>query len=61
MRLLERYFNYSFQGFDLYYYLFVDRSKRFKVDYLEYGTNTRKTVVAEGVSIEEREKSLMKK
>jgi hypothetical protein len=61
MRLLERYFNYSFQGFDLYYYLFVDRSRGFKVDYLEYGTNTRKTVMAEGVSIGEREKSLFKK
>jgi C-terminal processing protease CtpA/Prc len=38
----------------------VDRRKRFKFDYLEYGMDSRKTVVAEGVSIEERERSLMK-
>ncbi|MEL7424811.1 MAG: S41 family peptidase [Bacteroidota bacterium] len=31
-RLIERYFNTSFYGFDLYYFLHIDRSERFEVE-----------------------------
>ncbi len=58
-KLLERYFNYAFQGFDLYYYLFADRSTNFKIDFLTYGTNIKKTVTVKGISVEERQKILL--
>lgn len=61
LRLLERYYNYTFQGFDLYYYLFVDRSVNFKIDLLTYGTNIRKSVTVKGITIEERQKLLLSK
>lgn len=60
-RLMERYFNYIFQGFDLYYHLFVDRSKTFKIDYLDHKTRKRTTVIVEGLSIEERQKIALRK
>lgn len=60
-RLMERYFNYTFQGFDLYYHLFVDRSKTFKIDYLDHKTRKRTTVIVEGLSIEERQKIALRK
>jgi hypothetical protein len=61
IRLMERYFNNLFQGFDLYYHLYVDRSDVFMIEYIEYGTNKRKTVSIKGMTIDERQKLLTKK
>lgn len=61
LRLMERYFFYQFHGFDLYYHLHVDRSDVFKIEYVEFGTNKRKTVTVKGISIDERQKILLKK
>jgi hypothetical protein len=61
LRLMERYFFNQFHGFDLYYHLHVDRGNVFKIEYIEYGTNRKKTVTVKGVSIEERQKILLKK
>jgi hypothetical protein len=60
-RLMERYFYYLFQGFDLYYHLYVDRSDVFIIEYIEYGTNRIKTVTIKGMTIDERQKLLTKK
>lgn len=59
IKLLERYYFYAFQGFDLYYYLFADRSNIFKIDYSTFGTNLRKTVTVKGISSEERKDILL--
>lgn len=61
LRLMERYFNFPFQGFDLYYYLHVDRSEDFTVEYIEYGTKKKKSVSLKGISHEERQKLLLEK
>jgi hypothetical protein len=61
LRLMERYFFYPFHGFDLYYHLHGDRSDSFKIQYIEYGSNKKKTVTLSGLSIEERQKLLLKK
>ncbi len=61
LRLMERYFFYQFHGFDLYYHLHVDRSDVFKIEYVEFGTNKRKAVTVKGISIDERQKILLKK
>jgi len=53
-RLMERYFSYDFQGFDLYYHLHVDRSDTFEIEYSEYGTKEVKKVTRAGLPIEER-------
>ena len=58
---MERYFFYEFHGFDLYYHLHVDRSDVFKIEYIEFGTNKRKAVTVKGISIDERQKILLKK
>jgi hypothetical protein len=61
MRLMERYFNYAFQGFDLYYQLYVDRSTTFNIEYLEYETGIKRTAIVEGLSIKDRqERALVK-
>jgi len=59
MQLLQRYIFPAFQGFDLYYYLFVDRSNTFKIDYITFGTNQKKTIIVKGISSEERKKILL--
>ncbi len=59
IKLAERYFFYAFQGFDLYYYLFTDRSNVFKIDYLTFGTNHKKTITLKGISSEERKEILL--
>jgi len=59
IKLLERYLNYAFQGFDLYYYLFADRSTNFKIDFLTYGTNIETTATVKGISVEERQSILL--
>lgn len=60
-RLMERHFFYLFHGFDLYYHLHVDRSDVFKIEYLEHGSNKIKTTTVKGLSIDERQKRLLKK
>jgi Peptidase family S41 len=59
IKLLQRYFFYAFQGFDLYYHLFVDRSDTFKIDYVTFGTNEKKTIIVKGMSSEDRKKILL--
>ena len=61
IKLLERYFFYGFQGFDLYYYLFVDRSNSFKIDYITFGTNLQKTTTVKGILLQERKEILFNK
>ncbi|NEU07476.1 hypothetical protein GZH53_04030 [Flavihumibacter sp. R14] len=61
LRLMERYFNYLFHGFNLYYHLHVDRGNTFKIEYIEYGTNKEKAIKVNGISIDERQKLLLKK
>jgi hypothetical protein len=60
LKLMERYFNYPFQGFDLYYQLYVDRNDRFRMEYLDNKTKIRKTVIEKGISIRERQTLLLK-
>src|SRR5690606_11280854 len=60
-RLMERYFFHSFHGFDLYYHLHVDRGDLFRIEFISFGTTKRKTVTVKGISIEERQKIMMKK
>ena len=60
LKLMERYFNYTFQGFDLYYQLFVDRTDSFRIEYLDSKTKIRKTVIEKGIGIQERETLLLK-
>lgn len=61
IKLLERYFFYAFQGFDLYYYLFADRSKIFKIEYTDFNTNQKSTITVKGITAEERKKMLLNK
>lgn len=61
IKLAERYFYYAFQGFDLYYYLFADRSKLFKIDYLTFGANLKKSITVKGISSGERKEILFNK
>lgn len=57
-RLAERYFNYEFHGFDLYYHLHVDRSSSFKLEYLPMGDEIGRTELVQGISIEARREIL---
>jgi hypothetical protein len=61
LRLLERYFFHLFHGFDLYYHLHVDRRDVFRVEYVEFGTNKRKTATVKGIPINDRKKILLEK
>jgi hypothetical protein len=54
IKLIERTFYNSFHGFDLYYYLHVDRGESFKVEYVDYQTKKPRTNVVEGIRLEER-------
>lgn len=49
-RLIERTFYNTFHGFNLYYYLHVDRSESFKVKYIDYKTKKVKTATYNGVT-----------
>jgi hypothetical protein len=60
-RLMERYFYYLFQGFDLYYHLHIDRKSTFEIEYLPYASNKSKTVIIKGITIQERKKLLKEK
>lgn len=57
-RLIERYFFESFHGFDLYYYLHVDRSRIFKIRYKKFDSQKEVTITKEGISAEQRNKLL---
>jgi hypothetical protein len=59
--LIERYFYYSFHGFDFYYHLYLDRSSRFTINYLDYKTKKEMTADLDGISIDERRNALQKK
>lgn len=58
-RLMERYFFDLFHGFDLYYYLHVDRSDSFKIEYIDYRSNKRKSKTLSGITSNERRKILL--
>lgn len=57
-KLLERYFYPAFNGFDLYYHLRVDSSSVFKIAYIDYKTQKKRTATLNGVSREERRQVL---
>ncbi len=57
-RLIERFYS-SFQGFDLYYHLHVDRSTDFLVEFEEYGTGTIRKVDLDGITRKERSALLL--
>ncbi len=57
-RLIERYFFESFHGFDLYYYLHVNRSSIFNIRYRKFNSLKEVTLTKEGISAEERNKLL---
>ncbi|MTI30644.1 S41 family peptidase [Xanthovirga aplysinae] len=58
-RLIERYFFYSFHGFDLYYHLHIDRSTTFNIEYQEYQSRILKKKKLKGISIDERKEKLL--
>lgn len=53
-RLIERYFFESFHGFDLYYYLHVDRDSVFNIRYKALDSQIEVTTTRVGISHEER-------
>lgn len=61
MRLIERYFYSSFQGFDLYFHLHVDRNTDFRVKFEEYSTGVIKEVHVKGITRKERKTLLLEK
>jgi hypothetical protein len=61
LRLIERYFFYSFHGFDLYYQLHVDRSHNFTIRYRDYKTKQEVTAAIQGISMDVRQKILKEK
>lgn len=60
-RLIERYFFESFHGFDLYYYLHVDRDSTFNIRYLKFGSQKAITTIKKGISAEKRNDLLHEK
>jgi hypothetical protein len=59
VKLIERYFFYSFNGFDFYYHLHLDRSSTFSINYRDYKTKRELITVVNGISLEER-RSILK-
>lgn len=57
-RLIERYFFESFHGFDLYYYLHVDRDSTFNIRYRKINSQEELSTTKNGIRIEERNKLL---
>jgi len=53
-RLIERYFYYTFHGFDLYYHLHIDRSEKFTIKYQKSGDDKIHQIDLNGISIDER-------
>ena len=60
-RLLERYISTRFHGFDLYYYLHVDRSQNFSVEYQIAAQESIKTKAFSGIHQKERKRRLLEK
>lgn len=57
-RLIDRYFNYTFHGFDLYYHLHVDRSETFRIEYQKLGEEEIRSIEVTGIGLAERKKRL---
>ncbi|RYF92068.1 MAG: hypothetical protein EOO00_07650, partial [Chitinophagaceae bacterium] len=53
-KLIERYFYPSFQGFDLFYYLRIDKEETFRVEYLDQKTKKRSTALLQGITRDQR-------
>jgi hypothetical protein len=60
-RLMERNIFPLFYGFDLYYYLHVDRSKEFHLEYLSHPSGKRKTAALKAITRKQRAKLLQEK
>ena len=60
-RLIERYLSYSFQGFDLYYFLHVDQGQSFDITYASYPTGKIHQKKMQGVTRIQRKQALQKK
>ena len=60
-RLIERYLAYSFQGFDLYYFLQVDRSQSFDITYASYPTGKIQKAKVQGMTRAKRKQVLQEK
>ena len=54
VRLIERNFYGTFHGFNLYYYVHVDRSEKFLVEYRDYKSKKVRIVSIDGVTLTER-------
>lgn len=54
MRLIERNFYNAFHGFDLYYYLHVDRSESFRIEYRDYKSKRIKVGSFDGITLSQR-------
>jgi len=57
-RLADQYNNTLIKGFDLYYYLYVDRSEVFEIGYQEYATGEIRQIRKEGMTLENRRNAL---
>ena len=53
-RLIERYYAYTFFGFDFYYHLHIDRSERFTIEYQKLGEDRTQQIELNGIGIKER-------
>ncbi|MEO1054977.1 MAG: S41 family peptidase [Bacteroidota bacterium] len=60
-RLIERTFNHSYHGFDLYYHLYVDRSANFDIEYEHIKSGKLKRITKAGISTEARKQQLLEK
>ncbi|MEM8507086.1 MAG: S41 family peptidase [Bacteroidota bacterium] len=57
-RLIERYFYYTFHGFDLYYHLHIDRSEEFNIEYQKPEEDQIHQIDLKGIGIDERKDRL---
>ena len=53
-RLIERYFFYTFHGFDLYYHLHIDRKEKFRIEYQKSKDDRIQRIDLNGIGIDER-------
>ena len=57
-RLIERYMNHSFHGFDLYFHLQVDRTEEFRIQYQLPGEKEILRMDLQGIGMDERKQLL---
>ena len=59
-RLIERYFYYTFHGFDCFYHLHIDRSDQFKIEYQLSGDDRIHQIELQGIGMDERRDRLLR-